>query len=215
MSPGANPASSAGARTRRQPGSAPILAEPRLSRAAGAVLSMLRPPAPGLVREGSSEPTPLFTRHTRGAIEAERDRRQQRRGRGGAAYPVTARQRAAGVPHSRIAAAVAATPAPWPRRAWTWIAGSTRAASSRFRPPPCSVPPPAGDEETQLVIDQDNDNQFHWRLIGDDGGLPCGLGRELCLRQGSAPPRRGRAPARRGGRRHRTLTPPSTTKRSS
>jgi hypothetical protein len=202
MSPGANPASSAGARTRRQPGTAPIVAEPGLSRAAGAALSMLRPPAPGLVREGSSEPTPLFTRHTRGAIEAERDRRQQRRGAGAPRTPSQREScalRACPIPGSPQRSP--ATPAPWPRRAWTWIAGSTRAASSRFRPPPCSVPPPAGDEETQLVIDQDNDNQFHWRLIGDDGGLPCGLGRELCLRQGSAPRRRGRAPARRVGRR--------------
>jgi uncharacterized protein YegP (UPF0339 family) len=27
----------------------------------------------------------------------------------------------------------------------------------------------AGDEEMQFVIDEGNDNQFHWRLIGDNG----------------------------------------------
>jgi hypothetical protein len=55
-------------------------------------------------REGSSEPSPLFTRHTRGAIEAERDRRRQRRRGGGAAYRGKGRGRAAS--HVRIPAAV-------------------------------------------------------------------------------------------------------------
>lgn len=78
-----------------------------LGRAVGAAPSALRRPEPDLVGERPAEPTPLFTRHTRGAIEAERDRRGQRRARGGAAYPVRARGRAPGAPHGRIAAAVA------------------------------------------------------------------------------------------------------------
>jgi hypothetical protein len=90
---------------RKRPVTATI-AEPGLSCAAGAAPPVLRRSAPGLVRENSSDPTPLFTRHMRGAIEAERDRRQ-RRGRGATAYPLRARERAAGVRHSRIAAAVA------------------------------------------------------------------------------------------------------------
>jgi hypothetical protein len=45
-------------------------------------------------RDAGSEPTRLLTRHTRGAIEAERDRRRQRRAH-------------ATRPHSRIAVAVA------------------------------------------------------------------------------------------------------------
>jgi hypothetical protein len=78
-----------------------------LGRAVGAAPSVLRRPEPDLVGESPAEPTPLFTRHTRGAIEAERDRRGQRRARGGAAYPVRARGRAAGAPRGRIAAAAA------------------------------------------------------------------------------------------------------------
>ncbi len=65
---------------------------------------MLLSPAPGMVREGSSEPSPLFTRHTRGTIEAERDRRRQSRSHGGAAYRGTGRGRSAS--DVRIAAAV-------------------------------------------------------------------------------------------------------------
>ena len=80
-------------------------ARPNSSRAAGAAASVLLNPAPGLVREGSSEPSPLFTRHTRGTIEAERDRRRQSRWRGGVAYRGTGRGRPAS--HVRIAAAVA------------------------------------------------------------------------------------------------------------
>jgi hypothetical protein len=45
------------------------------------------------VREGSSQPTPLFSRHTRGVIEAERDRRRQRRARGAIAPPGMTRER--------------------------------------------------------------------------------------------------------------------------
>jgi hypothetical protein len=62
-------------------------------------------PAPGLVRERSSEPSPLFTRHTRGTIEAERDRRRESRRAGSATYRGTGRGRA--VSHVGIAAAVA------------------------------------------------------------------------------------------------------------
>jgi hypothetical protein len=77
--------------------------KPNLGRAAGAAALVLLDPAPGLVREGSSEPSPLFTRHTRGTIEAERDRRRQSRWRRGAANRGTGRGRAAD--HVRIAAA--------------------------------------------------------------------------------------------------------------
>jgi hypothetical protein len=80
-------------------------AKPNLRRAAGAAALVRLDPAPGLVREGSSEPSPLFTRHMRGTIEAERDRRRQSRGRGGAAYRGTGRGHAAS--HVRIAGAVA------------------------------------------------------------------------------------------------------------
>ena len=86
---------------------AATIAEPGLSRAAGAGHSVLRRPAPDLVREGASEPAPLFTRHMRGVIEAERDRRRQRGGRGASAFPVSAPDRAASARHGRIAAAVA------------------------------------------------------------------------------------------------------------
>jgi hypothetical protein len=48
----------------------------------------------------TTEPSPLFTRHTLGVFEAERDNRRQRRARGATAYR-------AGEPHGRIAAAVA------------------------------------------------------------------------------------------------------------
>jgi hypothetical protein len=62
---------------------------------------------PRLVREGSSEPTPLFTRHAGGVIEADRDRRRQLRARGPIAHFGASRERAAGGRHSsRIAAAV-------------------------------------------------------------------------------------------------------------
>jgi hypothetical protein len=79
-------------------------AEPDLSRAAGAATSVLRRPAPDVVPESSSEPTPLFTRHTRGAIEADRDRRRQRTA---IAYRGAAHERAASARAGRIAAAVA------------------------------------------------------------------------------------------------------------
>lgn len=68
---------------------------------------VLRRRAPASLRGGSSEPTPLFTRHTLGSIEAARDRRLQRRAHAATAYPARTRGRAADVPHSRIAAAVA------------------------------------------------------------------------------------------------------------
>jgi hypothetical protein len=89
---------------RRRPVAATI-AKPNLSRAAGAAALVLLNPAPGLVGEGSSEPSPLFTRHTRGTIEAQRDRRRQSRSHGGVAYRGTGRGRAAS--HVRITAAVA------------------------------------------------------------------------------------------------------------
>jgi hypothetical protein len=82
-------------------------AERALSRAARATTSVLHRSAPDVVREGSSESTPLFTRHTRGAIEAERDRRRQRRAGGAVAYRGATRKRAASAPHPRITAAVA------------------------------------------------------------------------------------------------------------
>jgi hypothetical protein len=50
---------------------------------------------PPRLRGSRHAPTPLFTRHTRGAIEAERDRRRQRRARGATAHPGTARERTA------------------------------------------------------------------------------------------------------------------------
>jgi hypothetical protein len=81
--------------------------EPDLSRAAGAATSVLPDAAPEVVRRGSSETSPLFTRHTLGVIEAERDIRRQRRARGAAAYRGAAPERAAGEPHGRIVAAVA------------------------------------------------------------------------------------------------------------
>jgi hypothetical protein len=78
-----------------------------LTRAAGTAPSVPRRPAPGLVSVGSSGPTPLLTRHTRGVIEAERDRRRQRRAHGGIAHAGTPRQPAASAPLGRIATAVA------------------------------------------------------------------------------------------------------------
>jgi hypothetical protein len=68
---------------------------------------VLRRPASGLVREGSSGPTPLFTRHTPGVIEAERDRRRQRRAHGAMAHPGTTRERAASASLGRVATPVA------------------------------------------------------------------------------------------------------------
>jgi hypothetical protein len=67
---------------------------------------VLHRPDPVVVSEGSSESTPLFTRHMRGAIEAERDRRHQRRAGGAVAYRGAALARAASA-HRRITAAVA------------------------------------------------------------------------------------------------------------
>jgi hypothetical protein len=58
-------------------------------------------------RDGGSEPTRLLTRHTRGAIEAARDRRLQRRAHATTASPASVPGRASRRPHSRIAAAVA------------------------------------------------------------------------------------------------------------
>jgi hypothetical protein len=87
---------------------AATIAERSARRAAGAGLAVLPPPAPESPREGVSESTPLFARHTRGTIEAERDRRLQRRARAATAYRAAARERDAGLPHPRLAAAVAA-----------------------------------------------------------------------------------------------------------
>jgi hypothetical protein len=87
---------------------AATIAERSVRRAAGAGLAVLPPPAPESRREGLSESTPLFARHTRGTIEAERDRRLQHRARAATAYPAAARERDAGLPHPRLAAAVAA-----------------------------------------------------------------------------------------------------------
>jgi hypothetical protein len=67
--------------------------EPDPGRAADASTSLLPFPAPEVVRERSSEPSPLFTRHMLGVIEAERDSRRQRREHG-AAYRGAARERA-------------------------------------------------------------------------------------------------------------------------
>jgi hypothetical protein len=78
-----------------------------LSRAARATTSVLHRPEPDLVSERSSASTPLFTRHTRGAIEAERDRRRQRRAGGAVAHRGAALARAASAPHRRVTAAVA------------------------------------------------------------------------------------------------------------
>jgi hypothetical protein len=82
-------------------------AERELSRAARATTLVVHRPEPDVVWDGSSESTPLFTRHTRGAIEAERDRRRQRRAGGAVAYRGAALERAASAPHRRITAAVA------------------------------------------------------------------------------------------------------------
>jgi hypothetical protein len=57
-------------------------------------------------RDGGPEPTLLFSRHTRGTIEAERDRRLQRRAHATTAYTARAPERASGDPYSRIAAAL-------------------------------------------------------------------------------------------------------------
>jgi hypothetical protein len=65
-------------------------------------------PLPGASpRDGGPEPTLRFTRHTRGTIEAERDRRRQRRAHATTAYPTRVTERAAGGPRSRITTAVA------------------------------------------------------------------------------------------------------------
>lgn len=78
-----------------------------LSRAARATTSVLHRFEPDLVSEGSSESTPLFTRHTRGTVESERDRRRRRRAGGAVAYRGAALARAASAPHRRVTAAVA------------------------------------------------------------------------------------------------------------
>jgi hypothetical protein len=81
-------------------------AERDLSRAARATRPLVHRPEPDVAWEGSSQSTPLFTRHTRGAIEAERDRRRQRGAGGAVAYRGAARKRVAIAPHPRITAAV-------------------------------------------------------------------------------------------------------------
>jgi hypothetical protein len=67
----------------------------------------MRRPAPGLVGKASADQTPLFSRHTVGVIEAERDRRRQRGARGTTAHSGTTRKRASSARHGRIAVAVA------------------------------------------------------------------------------------------------------------
>jgi hypothetical protein len=67
----------------------------------------MRRPAPGLLGEASAELTPLFSRHTLGVIEAERDRRRQRGARGTIAHSGTTRERAPSARHGRIAVAAA------------------------------------------------------------------------------------------------------------
>ena len=81
------------------------IAERGVRRAAGAGLAALRPPAPESPREAAADSALLFSRHTLGTIEAERDRRLQRR-----AHAVTAHapRAPAAVPHPRVAAALAA-----------------------------------------------------------------------------------------------------------
>jgi hypothetical protein len=79
---------------RRRPMAATV-AEPGLSSAPGAVLSLVRSP----------EPTPLYTRHMRGAIEVERDRRRVRAGAAGE-QPVSARHGAVAERHPMIAVAL-------------------------------------------------------------------------------------------------------------
>ena len=56
---------------------------------------------------GAGNQTPLFTRHTIGVIEAERDRRRQRGAHDTVAHSGTTRARASSAPHGRIAVAVA------------------------------------------------------------------------------------------------------------
>jgi hypothetical protein len=87
---------------------AATIPERGLRRAAGAGLAVLPPPVPESPQRGAHESTPLSIRHTRGAIEAERDRRLQRRAHAATAFHAGARARDVGVPHPRIAAAVAA-----------------------------------------------------------------------------------------------------------
>jgi hypothetical protein len=94
------------AATARKRAVAAAIAERGLRRAAGAGLAVLRPPAPGSPRDGAYDSTALFSRHSRGAIEAERDRRLQRRRHAATAYPAGARARC-GRPHARITAAIA------------------------------------------------------------------------------------------------------------
>jgi hypothetical protein len=47
----------------------------------------------------------------------------------------------------------------------------------------------------QFVIEQDNDNQFHWRLVGDDGAYVVVSAASFASAKG-APRRNGRGPAR-------------------
>jgi hypothetical protein len=68
--------------------------EPDAGRDADASTSLLRFPALEVVRERPSEPSPLFTRHMLGVIEAERDSRRQRRERGAVVYRGAPRERA-------------------------------------------------------------------------------------------------------------------------
>jgi hypothetical protein len=67
----------------------------------------MRRPAPGLLGEASADQTPLFSRHTVGVIEAERDRRRQRGARRTIAQSGTTRKRASSARHARIAVAAA------------------------------------------------------------------------------------------------------------
>jgi hypothetical protein len=104
------PALPPGSRTPRQSGGARCPApEPSVisARASRATTAVLHRQEREVVSEGSSDPTPLFTRHMPGAIEADRDRRRQRRPGGAVAHRGAARERAVSARHPRITAAVA------------------------------------------------------------------------------------------------------------
>ncbi len=92
------------AATARKRAVAATIAERGIRRAAGAGLTALRPPAPESPPEGAFESMAVFSRHTLGSIEAERDRRLQRRAPAVIAHAPRAH---AAVPHPRIAAALA------------------------------------------------------------------------------------------------------------
>ena len=82
------------------PGTSPLAPAPRLGTGV-----MLRPRRDADDGRGA-EPTPLFTRHTLGAIEAARDQRRQRRARSGTGR-TERRQPAASAFHRRLTAATA------------------------------------------------------------------------------------------------------------